>query len=134
MPAKPEFLRRLFLKLLKWGLDHPELSSSHQVNKLIYLRSFEGRKYSLPYYHPQVSIDEPLMGSEQKVFSLIILMIGSKLENSAALLMVSNLFSGTILQIRFQPFRFDRSVVAMLPISMPSRRVILKSAMMFGSD
>jgi acetyltransferase-like isoleucine patch superfamily enzyme len=68
MPAKPRFLRRLVLKLIQWGLDHPELSRSHKINKLIYLRSFEGRKYSLPYFHPQVFIGEHTYGFRPESF------------------------------------------------------------------
>ena len=68
MHAKLGFFRRLFLKFFQWGLDHPELSGTHKVNKLIYLRSFEGRKYALPYFHPQVSIGENTYGFRPESF------------------------------------------------------------------
>jgi acetyltransferase-like isoleucine patch superfamily enzyme len=68
MASKLGFIRRLFLKMFQWGLDHPELSGTHKINKLIYLRSFEGRKYSLPYFHPQVSIGEHTYGFRPESF------------------------------------------------------------------
>ena len=68
MVKKIGFFRRIFLKFFQWGLDLPELTQTHKINKLIYLRSFEGRKASLPYFHPQVSIGEFTYGFRPESF------------------------------------------------------------------
>jgi acetyltransferase-like isoleucine patch superfamily enzyme len=68
MNQKLGYTRRILLKLLQWILDEPDLSGTHKVNRLIYFRAFEGRKYVLPYNHPQVSVGDYSYGLRPESF------------------------------------------------------------------
>lgn len=62
------YTRRVFLRFFHWVLDKPELSVTHKINRSIYFRAFEGRKFALPYSHPQVSVGQCTYGFRPESF------------------------------------------------------------------
>lgn len=68
MPQKIGYIKRIFLRLFQWVLDKPELSATHKINRSIYFRAFEGRKNSIPYSHPQVSVGQHTYGFRPESF------------------------------------------------------------------
>ncbi len=61
-------LQRICLKLLAWSLGDTEHSCTHQLNKLIYLRSTDGRQMAPPFSHPQVFVGEYSYGFRRESF------------------------------------------------------------------
>jgi acetyltransferase-like isoleucine patch superfamily enzyme len=68
MRQKLGYTRRILLKFFQWVLDNPELSATHKINKSIFFRAFEGRKFALPYSHPQVAVGDYTYGFRPESF------------------------------------------------------------------
>ena len=66
-PVRISFVKRLILRVLAWALDDVGKTTTHRLNHLLFLRSYEGSK--TPLSDPQIEVGEYTYGLRRECFS-----------------------------------------------------------------